>query len=101
MLPLGSLSPSRAWFEALPVPSREWCSLLHPTQGYGGDPGQIPRPVVREDTQISSTLTNWALLGFAEQEGLWSPTELQRHHQQAQVTLQGWHIPQIPVQRTC
>lgn len=45
------LSAHHAWFEALPVPSREWCS-----RGCGGDPGQIPRAAGREDTQVSSML---------------------------------------------
>ena len=41
-LPLGSPA-HHAWFEALPVSSREWCSLLHPAHGgAAGTQGRSP-----------------------------------------------------------
>lgn len=38
---LWALSAHHAWFEALPVSSREWCSLLHPAhEGVVGTKGR-------------------------------------------------------------
>lgn len=81
------LSAHHAWFEVLPVPSREWCS-----RGCGGDPGQIPRAVVSEDTQVLSMLQT-GLCSASLSRRASESIEFQRHHQQAQVALQGWHIP--------
>lgn len=96
---LWALSAHHTWFERhclCPAPENgAHCSIL---LGVRWGPRADPQACGEGGHPDLKHATNWALLGFAEQ-GLLSPTELQRHHQQAQVTLQGWHIPRYQSKR--
>lgn len=91
----------RAWFEAPPVPNREWSSLLYPAHsGAMWDPGQIPRAVVSQDTQVPSMphtglcLASLSGRAFESKRIPVSPTA-------GPGGTSGMANPQTPVPRTC